>query len=101
MASLPTASPATRSRSASSKDSTTRSASSNDEPTACATRNTSASRSSPACFPRYDPPKSPTRFPEDPEINGGADNHGGQANRRHHQRRHRAHGHDAAYGASA
>src|SRR6266478_5503520 len=66
MVSPPTASPKTRSRSASSKASTTKSASSRDEPTDCATKNISASRFSPACCRRYDPPKSPTRFPEDP-----------------------------------
>lgn len=44
----------------------TRSASSSAAPTACATRNTSAPRSSLACFPPYDRLKSPTRFHEDP-----------------------------------
>src|ERR1700694_3295183 len=68
MVSPPTANPNTRSRSASSKASTTKSASSRDEPTDCATTNISASKCSPACCRRYDPPKSPTRFPEDPEI---------------------------------
>src|SRR5260370_24756909 len=69
----PTANPKTRSRSASSKASTTKSESFRDEPTDCATRNISALRFSPACFRRYDPPKSPTRFPEDPCFlaNGG------------------------------
>src|ERR1700681_3447096 len=66
MVSPPTANPKTRSRSASSKASTTKSASSRDEPTDCATTNISASKCSPACCRRYDPPKSPTRFPEDP-----------------------------------
>src|ERR1700674_2510473 len=68
MVSPPTANPKTRSRSASSKASTTKSASSRDEPTDCATTNISASKCSPACCRRYDPPKSPTRFPEDPQI---------------------------------
>src|ERR1700688_3486265 len=70
MVSPPTANPKTRSRSASSKASTTKSASSRDEPTDCATTNISASKCSPACCRRYDPPKSPTRFPEDPKLNG-------------------------------
>jgi hypothetical protein len=46
--------------------STTKSASSSDAPTGCATTNISATRCSPACCRRYDPPKPPTRFPEDP-----------------------------------
>src|ERR1700688_1202488 len=66
MVSPPTANRKSRSRLASSKASTTKSASSRDEPTDCATTNISASRFSPACCRRYDPSKSPTRFPEDP-----------------------------------
>src|ERR1700694_6047399 len=68
MVSPPTANPNTRSRSASTKASQTKSASSRDEPTDCATTNISASKCSPACCRRYDPPKSPTRFPEDPIL---------------------------------
>src|SRR6266404_5145645 len=67
MASPPTANPRTRSRWDSSKASTIKSAFSRDGHTDYATKNISASRFSPACFRRYDPPKSPTRFPEDPQ----------------------------------
>src|SRR5260370_18444195 len=70
MASPPTANPRTRSRWDSSKASTIKSAFSRDGHTDYATKNISASRFSPACFRRYDPPKSPTRFPEDPEFLG-------------------------------
>src|SRR6266478_475194 len=68
MASPPTANLRTRSRWDSSKASTIKSAFSRDGHTDYATKNISASRSSLACFRRYDPPKSPTRFPEDPFV---------------------------------
>jgi hypothetical protein len=51
--------PETRSRSASSRGSTTRSACSSAMPRACAIKNISASRSSAACFRRYDPHNHP------------------------------------------
>src|SRR6266404_7458793 len=72
MASPPTANPRTRSRWDSSKASTIKSAFSRDGHTDYATKNISASRFSPACFRRYDPPKSPTRFPEDPFLYSAA-----------------------------
>src|SRR5450631_3398139 len=68
MVSPPTANPRTRSRWDSSKASTIKSASSRDGHMGYATKNISASRFSLACFRRYDPPKSPTRFPEDPKF---------------------------------
>jgi hypothetical protein len=54
-----------KSRSASSKASTTKPEPSSDALRACATKNIVASRFLHACFRRYDPSKSPTRFPED------------------------------------
>src|SRR5674476_1029217 len=66
MASPPTASRKTRSRSASSRASTTRSASSSAAPTVYATRNICGSRCSHACSQRSEVAKTPTRLPEDP-----------------------------------